>query len=235
GVYYTDKDLTVRDTAYEGWSAIGTPWIMDDRNAAAAVNRPELFERVDFSDYYDGKVLKGEVDNFLFPRMDLVKNYADSLRQGCQDGWHNATLSAANNGQCTGTYVPYADKPNRVEGPYAAHNISSSNEQRTEFYIRGDFELADLAVPVKGNIGLRYVSYKLESTGAFVQPMTSKRGDEGTSLNDVMQQPEYKRYYDLASGESVLSTVKGTDYDTVLPSVNLTFGVTDDVVVRFGA
>lgn len=235
GVYYTDKDLTVRDTAYEGWSAIGTPWIMDDRNAAAAVNRPELFERVDFSDYYDGKVLKGEVDNFLFPRMDLVKNYADSLRQGCQDGWHNATLSAANNGQCTGTYVPYADKPNRVEGPYAAHNISSSNEQRTEFYIRGDFELADLAVPVKGNIGLRYVSYELESTGAFVQPMTSKRGDEGTSLNDVMQQPEYKRYYDLASGESVLSTVKGTDYDTVLPSVNLTFGVTDDVVVRFGA
>ena len=235
GVYYTDKDLTVRDTAYEGWSAIGTPWIMDDRNAAAAVNRPELFERVDFSDYYNGKVLKGEVDNFLFPRMDLVKNYADSLRQGCQDGWHNATLSAANNGQCTGTYVPYADKPNRVEGPYAAHNISSSNEQRTEFYIRGDFELADLAVPVKGNIGLRYVSYELESTGAFVQPMTSKRGDEGTSLNDVMQQPEYKRYYDLASGESVLSTVKGTDYDTVLPSVNLTFGVTDDVVVRFGA
>src|SRR5690554_3018095 len=48
GIYFTDKDLTVRDTAYEGWSAIGTPWIMDDRNAAAAVNRPELFERVDF-------------------------------------------------------------------------------------------------------------------------------------------------------------------------------------------
>ena len=235
GVYFTDKELTVRDTAYEGWSAIGTPWIMEDRNAAAAVNRPELFERVDFSDYYNGDVLKGEVNSFLFPRMDLVKNYADSLRQGCEEGWHNATLSAANNGQCTGTYVPYVDKPNRVEGPYAAHNISSSNEQRTEFYIRGDFELADLAVPVKGNIGLRYVSYELESTGAFVQPMTSKRGDEGTSLNNVMQQPEYRRYYDLASGQSVLSTVEGTDYDTVLPSVNLTFGVTDDVVIRFGA
>jgi iron complex outermembrane receptor protein len=235
GIYFTDKDLTVRDTAYEGWSAIGTPWIMDDRNAAAAVNKPELFERVDFADYYHGKVLKGDVNSFLFPKMDLVKNYANSLRQGCEDGWHNATLSAANNGQCTGTYVPYADKLNRVEGPYAAHNISSSNEQRTEFYVRGDFEFADLPVPVKGNIGLRYVSYELESTGAFVQPMTSKRGDEGTSLNNVMQQPEYKRYYDLASGESVLSTVKGTDYDTVLPSVNLTFGVTDDVVIRFGA
>lgn len=235
GAYFTDKDLTVRDTAYEGWSAIGTPWDMNDRNAAAAVNRPELFERVDFADYYHGKVLQGNVDNFLFPKMELVKNYADSLRQGCKDGWHNATTSAANNGVCTGTYVPYTDKPNRVEGPYAAHNISSSNEQRTEFYLRGDFEFADLAMPIKGNLGLRYVSYELESTGAFVQPQTSKRGESGTSLNNVMQQPEYKRYYDLASGESVLSTVKGTEYDTVLPSVNFSVGVAEDVVVRFGA
>lgn len=235
GAYYTDKDLTVRDTAYEGWSAIGTPWDMDDRNAAAAVNRPELFDRVDFSDYYNGNVLIGNVNNFLFPRMDLVKNYAESLRQGCQDGWHNATSSAANNGVCTGTYVPYVNKPNRVEGPFAAHNISSSNEKRTEFYVRGDFEITDLDIPIKGNVGLRYVNYKLQSTGAFVQPLTSKRGEAGTSLNNVMQQPEYKRYYDLASGESQLSTVDGTDYSTVLPSLNLNFGISDDVVVRFGA
>ncbi|MEE2023544.1 TonB-dependent receptor [Alkalimonas mucilaginosa] len=235
GFYFTDKDLTVRDTAYEGWSAIGTPWDMNDRNAAAAVNRPELFERVDFADFYHGNVLIGNVNNFLFPRMDLVRNYADSLRQGCRDGWHNATSSAANDGICTGVYVPYTDKPNRVEGPFAAHNISSSNEKRTELYLRGDFDFIDLPIPVKGNIGLRYVNYKLESTGAFVQPLASKRGDPGTSLNEVMQQPEYRRYYDLASGESQLSTVKGTDYSTLLPSLNLNFGVTDDVVVRFAA
>ncbi|GAA0542422.1 TonB-dependent receptor [Rheinheimera aquimaris] len=234
GFYYSDKDLTVRDTAYEGWSAIGTPWDMNDRNAAAAVNRPELFERVDFSDYYNGKVLQGNVNNFLFPKMDLVRNYAESLRQGCRDGWHNATSSAANNGVCTGTYVPYADKPNRVEGPFAAHNISSSNEQRTEFYLRADFELVNQDIPVKGNLGLRYVSYELESTGAFVQPQITRRGEPGTSLNAVMQQPEYLRYYNLASGESELSTVEGTDYDTILPSFNVNFGLTDEIVARFG-
>ena len=234
GFYYSDKDLTVRDTAYEGWSAIGTPWDMNDRNAAAAVNRPELFERVDFSDYYNGKVLQGNVNNFLFPKMDLVRNYAESLRQGCRDGWHNATSSAANNGVCTGTYVPYADKPNRVEGPFAAHNISSSNEQRTEFYLRTDFELVNQDIPVKGNLGLRYVSYELESTGAFVQPQITRRGEPGTSLNAVMQQPEYLRYYNLASGESELSTVEGTDYDTILPSFNVNFGLTNEIVLRFG-
>ena len=235
GVFYTDKDLTVRDTAYEGWTAIGTPWNQADRNAAAAINRPELFERVDFSDYYHGDVLLGNVNNFLFPKMELVKNFADSLRRGCQEGWHNATSSAANNGVCTGVYVPYTDKPNRVEGPFAAHNISSSNEQRTELYLRGDFEFVNQDIPVKGNVGLRYVNYKLQSTGAFVQPLATKRGEPGTSLNTVMQQPEYKRYYDLASGDSQLSTVDGTDYTTVLPSLNLSFSVSDDVVVRFGA
>ncbi|MBD1582909.1 TonB-dependent receptor [Pseudoalteromonas sp. S16_S37] len=235
GAYMSDKDLTVRDTAYEGWSAIGTPWIQEDRNAAAAVNRPELFERVDFSDYYHGDVLQGNVNNFLFPKMDLVRNYAQSLRQGCKDGWHNATLSAENNGQCTGTYVPYEDKPNRVEGPFAAHNISSTNEKRTEFYVRGDFDIELQGIPVVGNVGLRYVNYKLKSTGALVQPPQSKRGDAGTSLNNVLQQPEYKRYYDIAGGQSALSTVDGTDYSTVLPSLNVSFGVAEDVVVRFGA
>lgn len=235
GVYYTDKNLTVRDTAYEGWTAIGTPWVQRDRNAAAAVNRPELFERVDFSDYYHGKVLVGNVNNFLFPRMDLVKNFAQSLRQGCRDGWHNATLSAANNGNCTGTYVPYTDKPNRVEGPFAAHNISSSNEQRTEFYLRGDFELNNLNFPVKGNLGLRYVNYQLESSGAFVQPMTIKRGDAGTSLNRVMQTAPYKRYFDLAGGQSTLSTVDGTDYTTVLPSLNASIELSEELVMRLGA
>ena len=71
GFYYTNKDLTVRDTAYEGWSAIGTPWDMNDRNAAAAVNRPELFERVDFSDYYNGKVLVGNV-NLIASKCKLI-------------------------------------------------------------------------------------------------------------------------------------------------------------------
>ncbi|MCO4798790.1 MAG: TonB-dependent receptor [Colwelliaceae bacterium] len=234
GVYQSDKDLTVRNTNYEGWSAIGTPWVEADRIAAAAVNKPELFERVDFSNFYNGDVLLGNVNNFLFPNVDLVKNYADSLRQGCMDGWHNATSSAANNGICTGTYVPYTDKPNRVEGPYAAHNISSINEKRTEFYVRGDFDFMDQDIPLTGNIGLRYVKYDIQSTGALVQPLESTRGVEGSSRNDVMQL-DHKELYDISNGASTLTTVDGTDYSTVLPSLNLNYGLTDDVVIRFGA
>lgn len=234
GLYFSNKDLTVRDTAYEGWSAIGTPWIQADRNAASSLERPELFETVSFADYYDGQVLLGDVNSFLFPKMSLVKNYANSLRQGCQEGWHNATNSAANNGVCSGVYVPYEDKENRIEGPFAAHNVSSSNEKRTEFYIRGDFDFELGDVPVIGNVGLRYVNYQLESTGALVQPSADRRGTEGTSQYTVMQQAEYRSFFDIAGGKSELSTVDGTDYTTLLPSLNLSFGLSEDVVLRFG-
>lgn len=243
GVYYTDKTLTVRDTEYAGWSPISTPWINEQRVASAAVNRPELYDRVDFSDYYNGKVLNGGVQSFLFPSLNLVKKYPQSLRDGCADGWSTKGdaptivdgVITANNGNAAdgsgGCAIPYEDMKGR-SSHFADHDVSESNEERTEFYVRGDFEFADLAMPVKGNLGLRYVSYGLESSGFTVLPQPTSRGSEGT---EVFLQAEYPDIYALAAGESMKSSVNGTDYDTVLPSLNLTLGVADDVVVRFGA
>lgn len=232
GAYYSDKDLTVRDTNYAGWSAIGTPWVEADRMAAAAVDNPDLFERVDLSDYYHGKVLQGNVDSFLFPKVDLVKKYADSLRRGCAEGWSGPGDEAGNAADGTGgCAIPYVDMDGRIDGPFAAQDISQSNEKRTEFYVRGDFEFDDLAIPVKGNIGLRYIGYELESTGYLVLPKTTSRG---STTGSAILERDYKTMYDLASGESMQSTVDGTDYNTVLPSLNLSFGVHEDVVVRLG-
>ncbi|MGM8228157.1 TonB-dependent receptor [Cellvibrio sp. ARAG 10.3] len=231
GVYYSDKTLTVRDTEYAGWSPISTAWVNDQRSASAAVNRPELYERIDFSDYYNGEVLKGDLQSFLFPRVDLVRDYAQTLRDGCAAGW--STVGDVNGNAADGSggcAIPYEDMDGRISH-FAPYDISESNEKRTEFYVRGDFEFADLAVPVKGNVGLRYVNYKLESTGYTVLPSETSRGSAQTAAALLA---EYPSVYNLAGGEAQLSTVDGTDYDTVLPSLNLTFGITDDVVVRFG-
>ncbi|MEN0035660.1 MAG: TonB-dependent receptor [Cellvibrio sp.] len=232
GVYVTDKTLTVRDTEYAGWSPISTAWVNEQRVASAAANRPELYDRVDFSDYYEGKVLKGGVQSFLFPGLDLVKNYAKSLREGCAAGW--STVGDANGNAADasgGCAIPYEDMEGR-NSHFADYDVSETNEKRTEFYVRGDFEFADLAVPVKGNVGLRYVNYKLESSGYMVMPSESSRGSAQTA---AFLQAQYPSIYALANGSSQASTVDGTDYNTVLPSLNLTFGVADDVVVRFGA
>jgi TonB-dependent receptor len=161
----------------------------------------------------------------------LVKNFAESLRQGCIDGWVGKGDSAGNaNDGSGGCAKPYADLKNRVKGDFAAQDISSSAEDRTEFYVRGDFAFDDLAVPVKGNLGLRYVGYQLESTGFLVLPPETARG--GGSLASVIQ-TKYPSIYALANGTTTQSTVDGTDYNTVLPSLNLTFSLTDEVIARF--
>lgn len=232
GVYFTDKSLIVRDTEYAGWSPISTAWVNDQRSASAAVNHPELYERIDFSDYYNGKVLKGDLQSFLFPRVDLVKNYAQTLRDGCAAGWSTVGDEAGNAADKSGgCAIPYEDMEGRISH-FAPYDISESNEKRTEFYVRGDFEFADLAVPIKGNVGLRYVNYKLESTGYTVMPPEASRGSAQTAAALLAAYPSV---YNLAGSDSQLSTVEGTDYDTVLPSLNLTFGISEDLIVRFGA
>lgn len=239
GVYFSEKELSMGDTEYEGWQALGTPWSAEGSYNASPQAAAYLFERVSFADHYNGEILKGANNSFLFPKMDLAKNYIQTLREGC------GSWSALGNAMgpvkegITNCAVPYEDLKDRSSGHFAPRHLSSTNEERTEFYVRGDFAFDDLTVPVKGNVGLRYVGYQLESTGGMTLPAIAKRGtvnaDGSLSSRYTVMQEKYPSIFALASGESVSSTVEGTDYNTVLPSLNLSFGVADDVVVRFGA
>lgn len=232
GLYYSDKELRIGDTEYEGWQALGTPWDAQGSYNASPQAAGYLYERVDFADQYNGNVMPGEYNSFLFPKMSLTKDYVQTLREGC-GSWSAPGNAMDGSGDCA---VPYEDLADRESSHFASRHLSSTNEQRTEFYVRGDFDLVDLPVPVRGNVGLRYVNYKLESTGNLTLPPVARRGvgDSEPSLAEVMQD-DYPEYYALASGEAFQTTVKGTDYNTVLPSLNLSFGITDDVIVRFGA
>lgn len=231
GFYYSEKELIVRNTEYEGWQALGTPW-----NAQASYNAspqvvPELYDRISFADHYNGSTIQGANDSFLFPRMDLAENYIQTLRNGC-GSWIAEGTAMDGSGGCA---LPYEDLSDRVFSHFAPRHISSSNTERTEFYVRADFELDVDDLYITGNFGLRYVNYQLESTGGINLPTTARRGtDETGSLYQVMLN-QYPSIFSLASGETFASTIEGTDYSTVLPSLNLAFGVTDDVVIRFGA
>jgi iron complex outermembrane receptor protein len=233
GLYYSEKELVVRNTEYEGWQALGTPW-----NAQASYNAspqvvPELYDRISFADHYNGDTVNGPNNSFLFPRMDLAENYVQTLRDGCGT-WIAQGTAMDGSGGCA---LPYEDLADRVFSHFAPRHISASNTERTEFYVRGDFnfDIDKYDIYVTGNVGLRYVSYQLESTGGINLPATSRRGtNETDSLYQVMLN-QYPSIFALASGETFASTIDGTDYSTVLPSVNLSFGLSNDVVIRFGA
>jgi TonB-dependent receptor len=233
GVYYSEKDLIVRNTDYEGWQALGTPWMAQASYNASPQVVPELFNNISFAGHNNGSTLIGPNSSFLFPQMDLAKNYAQTLRAGC-GSWIAQGTAMDGSGGCA---VPYEDLADRVYSHFAPRHISGSSTERTEAYVRGDFDfdLDDSDITVRGNVGLRYVSYQLSSTGGINLPATSRRGtDENGSLYQVMKN-QYPSIFALASGETFSSTIDGTDYTTVLPSLNLNFGITDDFLIRFGA
>ncbi|WP_323813869.1 TonB-dependent receptor [Cellvibrio sp. NN19] len=235
GIYYSEKELNMGDTEYEGWQALGTPWSAQGSYNASPQAAGYLFERVSFADHYNGDILKGANNSFLFPKMDLTKNYIQTLREGCGSWSALGNAMGAVKDGLRNCAVPYEDLADRIDGSFAARHLSSSKEERTEFYVRGDFQFDDLSMPVKGNLGLRYVGYQLQSTGGMTLPPTSRRGTSPTESRYQVMEEMYPSIFALASGDSIPSTVDGTDYNTVLPSFNVSMSVTDDVVVRFGA
>ncbi|MCQ3828489.1 TonB-dependent receptor [Microbulbifer elongatus] len=230
GMYYSDKALTMRNTEYANWGFVNEGWVKAQVDKAGPDVAPEAWETVDFSDFYDGQVLQGDItSNFYFPRMSLVKNFSEAMRSGCGT-WNNAPFGSAGqpNAEC---YSGSEDLADRVNGPFAAHDISNTGEERLEAYIRADFAIDDSVVPVRGNVGLRYVSYQLDSDGYVVLPPAISGSD---SLISVFQET-YPDLYAFADGTGSVQSVEGTDYDTVLPSLNLVFNLSDDVLLRFGA
>jgi TonB-dependent receptor len=97
---------------------------------------------------------------------------------------------------------------------YAAYGVTTANdlgnnfsvtEEDTGAYVQFEFS-ADLGnVPVRGNLGVRYVETQQETTGWARDP-------SGTTL-----------------------LVIENEYDNTLPSLNLVADITDDFLIRFGA
>lgn len=255
GAYFSDKDLTVRDSEYSNWGAVACGWwgcgdttqqsvhdIWTDpsipvvtppegvaldaflESIANIHNTGQLLEQVSFDNFFrGGNRLVGQ-DTFYFPQMAQVQDLPNFIRHLQQEGYTCVPVS--------GCITSQRDKANRIgeDSPYAPHQVSSVNEERAEFYVRGDFAFDDLAVPIKGNLGLRYVSYQLESTGFAMFP------NPPTTQNPEWYEEASPGILDFANGEaSTAQTVKGDKYTTVLPSLNLAFSLQDDLIARFGA
>lgn len=141
-------------------------------------------------------------------------------------------------------WYPLSDKRRNVTGaandpipgtPFLPSDIYQVNEKRQAVYGMLTFENTDLTFPVKGNIGARYVKYELESVGSFVlRPADAKYFDEKNWVGGQIGIPAE----DSALLKSTIvkhSTITPDDFTRTLPSLNVSFEVTDDLIVRFAA
>ncbi|WP_369062093.1 TonB-dependent receptor [Caulobacter sp. 73W] len=92
-----------------------------------------------------------------------------------------------------------------VTNAAARGNIRSVGEKTTGYYVQADFNTDALPLPIRGDIGLRYVKTEQTSAG-----------------------------YQLIGTAPVLVTAK-REYDDLLPALNLVADLRENLLLRFGA
>jgi TonB-dependent receptor len=222
GAYFSDIDRTSQDDEYINWGAVSHTW--GTVPTAGLAGNPELYEPVTFgNDFLNGSGLTGANRTFLFPRMSNTteKNLLgyDELLTAYgynNGGWHNRRTRVSIDGQPTN------------ELGYLPHETVTTAIGRQEAYVRFDFANEELAMPIKANLGLRYVSYDVEATGS------SRFNEPG--LGDTAQayyEANFPAYAQFFNGDgSTVNTAEPETYTTTLPSLNISVGVTDDLIAR---
>ena len=115
-----------------------------------------------------------------------------------------------------------------LDGAYLPAEISTTEEKRQEFYIQANFDNDSLAYPIRGNFGLRHISWQVESTGASLFPVGIADWDKAKQTNYTTRELAFQNNF---NGEQ--ETIKGGKYTKLLPSFNLSIEVDEDKIVRF--
>ncbi|MFO1367756.1 MAG: TonB-dependent receptor [Marinagarivorans sp.] len=239
GFRVSDKTQNRKVSAWN-WGNISQEW---NDTAKTCADNPGFCERYDLTgSFFDGKSLGGETA-FWFPNANLLSMGTQAFSDALDHGADGKPIRASGGADI---WYPLNDKRRNRTGaannpiagtPYLPSEIYEVNEKRQAIYGMLTFENTDLPVQIKGNVGARYVKYQLESTGSFVvQPADAKYLDVanwGGKEANILIPPADR---DLMKASVVLpGTITPEDYTKVLPSLNLSFGITDDLIVRFAA
>lgn len=236
GVYASNKKQTIRDSLWN-WGEVSNGWQSYDAGGQASAyqgtdekpGHPELYEEYTFNanEFHGGGVLPSS-QSFLFAKFENVHNWIDYHAAGAAAGY--STFVPLRNRGCV-TLSGSCD----LQGAYLPSEISSAEEDRLEFYVQGNFENDTFfGYPVKGNFGLRYISWQVESTGATQFPTAIPGWDAARIARYDQTEIDYQN---SLNGNAV--TIKGSEYTKVLPSFNISAMIDDgsngdgEKIIRF--
>lgn len=254
GARYADRDQTIRYTTYN-WGAISEIWSGSAVTfAQAGVDRSSFF---DFNNFFRGQT-PGPVGGYYYDR-DLISGYRDAATffKSLNDIWHNVNGAGASN-----RWVPLSERPGVIPGtdflPTEIQNVSERNEEAYAMLSFGQDEPVFGNVRLEGNIGVRLVNTHLRTGGAFSIPTANQLGvDQDYAVRCAIQPappsappgtPDsrpggicnlgpagYAQLQAFAGDGSVIPITSGTSYTYALPSLNLKFGLSRDLILRFAA
>lgn len=251
GARYQDRDQTVRYTTYN-WGMLSETW-SGDRPVNFADTPTDLSQRYDFPNFFRGKV-PGPPGAFYYAG-DLVGDYEGAVAD---------FQSIQNRARALGaspTWLPAAGRQNAIAGtPYLPAEIQPIAQQDSAAYLQLDFGTDALfggGIRMSGNIGVRYVNTSIRSQGsigvpsrqalnilepfsvrcAAVVPPGAPPGTQPQVPGGVcnLGAAGYAQLQTFAGDGVTTLDVANVSYDFWLPSLNLKFGVTDEVILRFAA
>lgn len=186
GFRVSDRTQTHKSTEYD-WGVISPEWSTQHRRSVA--DYPQFQEVFDFGhDFHNGNAfVDGSVTSFYMPRLEWVKDLGGFERafRSIIPNEYDPDIAALP----IGTGFPAEDDPRRdmtwwyteAEGagdpfltlesrnggsPYSPYYIFGVEERRSAAYVQFDFDFVDLPMPIRGNIGLRYVDIDVSTTGS---------------------------------------------------------------------
>ncbi|MCH9752151.1 MAG: TonB-dependent receptor [Alphaproteobacteria bacterium] len=219
----------VNRSAGLNWGGIAPPW---SGGYLPYANRsdPDAFEVFDFSDFQRGGVFVGDDTSVVFPSRTQMQNYDAFLDSLLNEPLIPNFVNSEGNVQI-GEWTPL--KQNGVID-YANRGIDGFvNEQTTNLYGMVKFgEEFENGQALSGNFGVRYVSTEISGGGvqsygefAEIQP-----GDDPSS-NPRTYLPELAAYLDVANEALTIDN----EYEYWLPSLNVKWDLTDEILLRFAA
>ena len=255
GARYADRQQHIRYTTYnwgslsEVWSGSGPAIFMDQVGVPQGAT--ELFT---WNNFFRGQA--NGPPSALFYGGDLVGNYADAV--AFAQAVQTAERAACN---CTSTssWLPLASRPGVVAGtPFLPSEIQPVGQKTDDAYAMlrfGQDEPIFGSVRLDGNIGVRYVRDKLTSSGSIGVPSQQALGITtpfSVRCAAVIPPPPapqvptvpggicnigpaaYAQLQTFATGETTPNTALNK-YSYWLPSLNLKFGLTRDLIFRLAA
>jgi len=233
GGRYAERDQTTRWTEYN-WQNLSEAWNGGYRSFAQTPDA-SLYETFSFADFRNPASIQGPA-SYLFPSVGLVRDYQSLLNFASSDylqssnfagaAGRGSTNSNAANGEALETGSPQ-------NGRFYDSEISNVNEKNAAVYARVDFSNEDFSngITIDGNYGVRVVNYEVTSDGALdYQAIT---GDTVSILGGTgpFADPNLLNFFNRAA-EPRTSEGNST---YVLPSFNVKFGLTDELILRFAA
>ncbi|HEY0412844.1 MAG TPA: TonB-dependent receptor, partial [Allosphingosinicella sp.] len=262
GARYADRDQTVRYTTYN-WGAISEVWSgrVNDTFSGAPVSfaqAPANSSLYAFDNFFRGQT-GGPPAAYYYDR-SLIQgyNFASQYFKSINDIWRTTNGATAAN-----RWVPVAERAGVVPGtaflPSEIQNVSETNKDAYLMLSFGQDDPIFGNVHLDGNIGVRYVNTRVESVGAFTIPSRTTFGvSQDFSVRCAVQPPPAGAPPGTppatpggictigAAAYGQLQTFAGTNptgtdspntavnkYDYFLPSLNLKFGLTRDLILRF--